>query len=233
MTMKMDEELGGGGDAPLLNQVIVLSDGRRLEGRLGLDGLAGASLGPRAKLAFMATNLSYVATALWIWWAGQSSDIPARAAACLGDRCSSATFHAAAVACMAAVSTYWHGAQCQLGRRADGTIGVLGWLYGRRADGTVALHTQRWLGRLVVCDIIASLSMVGIGFCCFGPLRTLSWIAPSVAAFVLGSRAKRRREFHTYAVFHGLWHGLSAISISQIVLNASPLFDPGLLLPGS
>ena len=32
MTMKMDEELGGGGDAPLLNQVIVLSDGRRLEG---------------------------------------------------------------------------------------------------------------------------------------------------------------------------------------------------------
>ena len=40
MTMKMDEELGGGGDAPLLNQVIVLSDGRRLDGRLGLDGLA-------------------------------------------------------------------------------------------------------------------------------------------------------------------------------------------------
>ena len=41
MTMKIDEELGGG-DAPLLNQVIVLSDGRRLDGRLGLDGLAGA-----------------------------------------------------------------------------------------------------------------------------------------------------------------------------------------------
>ena len=54
-----------------------------------------------------------------------------------------------------------------------------------------------------------------------------------MAAFVLGSRAKRRREFHAYAVFHGLWHCLSAISISQIVLNASPLFDPGLLLPGS
>ena len=94
MTMKIDEELGGG-DAPLLNQVIVLSDGRRLDGRLGLDGLAGASLGPRAKLAFMASNLPYVATALWIWWAGQRDPIPAQAGACLGDRCSSASFHAA------------------------------------------------------------------------------------------------------------------------------------------
>ena len=92
MTMKIDEELGGG-DAPLLNQVIVLSDGRRLDGRLGLDGLAGASLGPRAKLAFMASNLPYVATALWIWWAGQRDPIPSQAGACLG--CSSASFHAA------------------------------------------------------------------------------------------------------------------------------------------
>ena len=230
MTMKIEEELGGG-DAPLLNQVIVLSDGRCLDGRLGLDGLAGASLGPREKLAFMASNLPYVATALWIWWAGQTDPIPAQAGACLGDRCSSASFHAGVVACMAAVSSYWHGAQCQLGRRADGSIGVLGWLYGRQADGTVALHAQRWLGRLVVCDILASLSMVGIGFCCFGPVRTLSWITPALVAFVLGSRAKRRREFRAYALFHGLWHCLSAISISQIVLNARPLFDPVVLLP--
>ena len=94
----------------------------------------------------------------------------------------------------------------------------------------MALHAQRWLGRLVVCDILASLSMVGIGFCCFGPVRTLSWITPALVAFVLGSRAKRRREFRAYALFHGVWHCLSAISISQIVLNARPLFDPVVLL---
>ena len=41
-------------------------------------GLAGASLGPRAKLAFMASNLPYAATALRIWWAGQRAEIPAR-----------------------------------------------------------------------------------------------------------------------------------------------------------
>ena len=221
MALKIDEELGGGGDLPLLHQVHVLSDNRKL----GL--VIGSALSPRAKLAFMATHLPYGLVTLWIWSAGPA--VPARSSACMGERCSSAAFHAVVVACMAAVSVYWHGAQCHLGRRADGTVGAVGRLYGMREDGTIALHAPRWLRRLVVCDILASLGLVGIGFCCFGPLRTLTWIAPATVAFALGSRAKRRREWEVYALWHGLWHCLSAIAISQIVLNASPLFDPGLL----
>eukprot|EP00320_Phaeocystis_rex_P007115 CAMPEP_0119056950 /NCGR_PEP_ID=MMETSP1178-20130426/1508_1 /TAXON_ID=33656 /ORGANISM="unid sp, Strain CCMP2000" /LENGTH=233 /DNA_ID=CAMNT_0007037733 /DNA_START=97 /DNA_END=798 /DNA_ORIENTATION=+ len=226
MTLKTDEEAGGG-ELPLIHQVHVLSDGRRLGLVIGTDRI-GSALGPRGTLAFLATNLPYMVVAVAIWWTGPA--VPDRSPACLGERCSSGTFHAAMVTCMAAVSLYWHGAQCQLGRRADGkSVSLLGRLYCRRTDGTIALHSQSWLRWLVVCDILCSLGLVGIGLCCFGPLRTLTWISPAFAAFAMGSRAKQRREWRTYAFFHGLWHCLSAISISQIVLNAKPLFGSGML----
>ena len=142
MTLKIDEEAAVGGESPLLHQVHVLSDGRRLGLVIGTDRI-GSALGPRGTLVFMATNLPFAFVAVGIWRDGLA--VPASSATCLGDRCSSGSFHAAVVACMAAVSTYWHGAQCQLGQRADGTSSVLGWLYGRRADGTAALHSPQWL----------------------------------------------------------------------------------------
>ena len=107
-------------------------------------------------------------------------------------------------------------------QKVDYLITLAEWLYCRTEAGA-ALHAPVWLKRLLVCDVLTSLSMVGVGIVCFGPLRTLSWISPSFLAFLWGRRAKARRQYRAYAVWHGAWHLLSALSIWEIVLNPRPL----------
>lgn len=201
--LKADIEAGG---QESLLQTHVLSDGRLPTPMLAI----GNGLSIRAKWAFLLTNIPYAFAAFWI---GCATSIPTAEAACFGELCASAAFHGSCVSAMCLMSTYWHGAQCQMNE----------WLYCRRADGTAALHSPKWLRRLLLSDVACSLSLVGIGFCCFGAARTLSWIAPSFLAFLVARRAKARRQWSAYAFWHGLWHVASAVSIAQIVLNPNAL----------
>lgn len=202
---------GGSGSSPLLTtdgSVHVLSDGTKPLDIMGV----GASLSMRAKLVFLATNFAYFLVAVRI---ALADSVPTRwptcrdAPKCASGLCTSSAFHSSIVLLMAFVSTFWHGAQCQLAS----------WLYCN-----AALHSPVWLKRLVVGDVLCCLSLVVIGCVCFGPLRTFSWIVPSfLLTFVMGRRAKKRRQYHVYAFWHGVWHIFSALSIWQIVLNSKPL----------
>ena len=196
------------GEPPLLKNVVVLSDARSA-GAPPITAVAH-TLTVREKWIFLATNVAYMIAALFIFWA---PEIPTVSTACLGGLCASSAFHGSVVAGLACMSTYRHGAQCHL----------VEWLYCRRADGSAVLHSAAWMKRLMVCDIFCSLSLVVIGTCCFGALRTLSWIGPSFGVFLWSHQAKRRRQFRAYAFAHGLWHVLSSVSIVQIALNPSPL----------
>lgn len=194
------------GSSPLLpadGSIHVLSDGTKPLDIMGV----GAALSLRAKLVFLATNFAYLLVAFRI---ALAPDVPApEAPGCASALCTSSSFHSGVVLFMASVSTFWHGAQCQLAS----------WLYCN-----AALHSPAWLKRLVVGDVLCCLSLVVIGCVCFGPLRTFSWILPSfLLTFVMGRRAKKRRQYQVYAFWHGIWHIFSALSIWQIALNAKPL----------
>ena len=162
------------GEPPLLKNVVVLSDARSA-GAPPITAVAH-TLTVREKWIFLATNVAYMVAALFIFWA---PEIPTASTACFGGLCASSAFHGSVVAGLACMSTYWHGAQCHL----------VEWLYCRRADGSAVLHSAAWMKRLMVCDIFCSLSLVVIGTCCFGALRTLSWILRGVPLVAPGEAA--------------------------------------------
>ena len=202
-----DTETGNGsGSSPLLpadGSIHVLSDGTKPLDIMGV----GAALSTRAKLVFLATNGAYFLVASRI---ALAPAVPApNAPTCVSGLCTSTEFHSGVVFFMASVSAFWHGAQCQLAS----------WLY---CNG--ALHAPAWLKRLLVYDLLCCGSLVVIGCVCFGPLRTFSWIVPAfLLTFVMGRRAKKRRQYQVYACWHGIWHIFSAVSIWQIALNPRPL----------
>ena len=125
-----------------------------------------SALSPRARLAFVATNLPYFAAAVWIF---ASHPIPwDRGTLCCTALCASAGFHGGVISALGAVSTYWHGAQCQLQPRC------CLWLYCYDPrSGSSRLHSVRWLKRLVLADVGCSMLTILVGLACFGPSRTL------------------------------------------------------------
>ena len=175
-----------------------------------------ATLSSREKVLFLFTNIGYVVVAAVIFVAPSIPIAPL--AACATALCSTSWFHAAIIFLLGGVSTYWHGAQCQMA----------GQLYCHSAElGGARLHTPLWLKRLVVTDILCSAATMGIGCLCFGPSRTFEWLALPLVVFVVGSCAKRKRMYRLYAFAHGLWHFASAAAISQIVLNPTAPFSTG------
>ena len=166
------------------------------------------------KLVFIATNVPYWAVGAWIS-ASQPQPME-NTLECLARVCSMAAFHGSMIISLAAVSTYWHGAQCQICPR----------LYCRAAaDVGARLHSIVWLRRLVVADVFCSLLVTGVGVLCFGAQRTFSWLGVPLLFFFIGIVAKRRRQYELYAVAHGLWHCLSALAIGGIVLSGRLPFD--------
>lgn len=167
-----------------------------------------ATLSFREKVLFLLTNVGYFVVAAVIY-AAQSIPV-APLAACATVLCSTSWFHATIIFLLGCVSTYWHGAQCQMASQ----------LYCHSDElGGARLHTPLWLKRLVVTDILCSATTMGVGFVCFGASRTLEWLVLPLVVFVVGACAKRKRMYRVYAFAHGLWHFASAAAISQIVLN--------------
>mmetsp|Transcript_35489 Transcript_35489/g.82887 ORF Transcript_35489/g.82887 Transcript_35489/m.82887 type:complete len:220 (-) Transcript_35489:148-807(-) len=196
------------------HQIVSLCRGIGSEHRLSdSEGLAlrvppilgvSAALSTRAKWLFVGTNIPYWGVALYTLGTGDVA--PAPLLECALTLCASGLFHGTVIALLAAVSTGWHSAQCSLAE----------WLcVGDVCD----LHSPRWLWRLLVCDISCSVATMGMSIVCFGPARTLGWLSVPLVVFLLGRRAKIRREYRLYAIWHGLWHLLSAAAISQIVAN--------------
>ena len=177
-----------------------------------------ATLSPRAKLAFVATNLPYFIASACIF--ATDPVTRARGPFCCAVLCASAAFHGGVVGSLGAVSTYWHGAQCQM------QPSCCRWLYCHsESTGTSRLHSVAWLTRLVKVDIGCSALAMGIGVVCFGPARTFEWLALPLAFFVVGAISKARGYYALYALFHGAWHVLGAIAISFIVLDGRLPFD--------
>lgn len=191
-------------------------------------GIASA-LSRSYKLILMLSNLAYwMAAALCFL----GTPIAAPLFECLlgtDSVCSSNTFHGAQVTLMAAVSTYWHGAQVHIP-----TPGC-NWLYCRRdAQGVAYGHTPTCQRRLVLADISCAGLTIVIGCCCFGFARTLSWLVVPILVFIAGARAKRQGDFDAYAIYHSIWHCLSAVAIAGIVLDGDVAFASWIdvLFPG-
>ena len=174
-------------------------------------GVAAALTHPQ-RWIFILTNLPYFYVAISVVSTDESLPLAAGAPECA--LCSSSGL-GLIVALLGLVSAYWHGAQCQL----------LPQIYCYSAErGEAALHTPRWLGRLVLGDIFCSVLVMLVGLVCFGSYRTCSWIFPPFLLFFLGSRCKKAGRYGAYALCHGGWHLLSAAAISQIALNPQGLF---------
>lgn len=189
-------------DRPLL-----LPHGSRLPKIFGV----AATLSPRAKLTFIATNVPYFAVAAYIYVSSPVLWSP-HGPLCCTVLCASAIFHGSIVTTVGAVSTYWHGAQCQL------QPSCCRWLYCYSETQGWRLHSAAWLRRLVVTDVSCSVGTMLVGCGCFGPRRTLGWLAPALVFFFAGTLAKMRGRYALYALAHGLWHLASAASIFAIVL---------------
>ena len=172
-------------------------------------GIATA-LSSSYKLILMLSNLAYWIAAICCY---AGSPIAAPLFECLIGTCKSNVFHGAQVTLMAAVSTYWHGAQVHIS-----TPGC-DWLYCSRKA-----YTPTCQRRLVLADISCAGLTIVIGCCCFGPARTLSWLVVPLLVFVAGARAKRQGDFNAYAIYHSIWHCLSAIAIAGIVLDGDVAF---------
>ena len=120
---------------------------------------------------------------------------------------------------MAAVSSYWHGAQVQL------QLPGFRWLYCYdAASGVSYAHSPPCQRKLVRADISCATLTVLIGCLCFGPARTLSWLFVPLLVFAAGAISKRRRDFVAYAYFHSIWHALSSMAICGIVLDGDVAF---------
>ena len=117
-----------------------------------------AALSLREKWLFWATNMPYFIAAVLTLL---SSSVPASAlhdpGALAMEACASTTVHGVILLVLACISTYWHGAQCQL----------MAWLYCRdEVTGTARLHAPRWLRRLLVADVSCSLLTFLVGGGC-------------------------------------------------------------------
>ena len=177
----------------------------------------GTTLSRRAKLAFVATNLPYFAVSAWVFATTPANPLTPT---CCATLCASGIFHGGVIAVLGSVSTYWHGAQCQLHSSS------CRWLYCySEARGSSALHSVGWLRRLVLADVACSSLTLLNGFICFGLRRTNSWMAGPFVVFVVAHVAKKRRHYEAYAIAHGIWHVVSAIAICQIVLNGRAPFE--------
>ena len=188
--------------------MITLSDGLPLK----LPAILGVSQLPYVvKIVFLATNIPYFLMA-GITFAAR---IPTSTLfECASELCAWSAFHGTLLMALATISTYWHAAQCQL----------WSWLFCRdRVTGIAALHSPKWLKRLLLSDVACALLTISVGVICFGPMRTFSWLAVPLGVFALSAIAKRRRAHALYAAGHGAWHLLSAVAISQIVMNSQPL----------
>ena len=166
----------------------------------------------REKLLLVLSNAAYYAAATAVATASHLPTAPTLE--CATALCGVVGFHATILFALSTVSTYWHGAQCQLCPSL--------YCYSSELDGA-RLHTPTWLRRLFVADISCATATFGVGIICFGLSRTVSWLAVPLLVFVLGAMAKRRRLFRLYALAHSAWHVLSALAISQIVLNDQAL----------
>ena len=197
-------------------------DSKETLGMLPLRGMppilgVATTLSRRAKLAFLATNLPYFAVSAWFMVSTPANPLTPT---CCATLCASGIFHGSLVALLASVSTYWHGAQCQLQHSS------CRWLYCySEARGSSALHSVGWLRRLVVADIACSGLTLLNGFICFGMWRTNSWMAGPFVVFAVAHVAKKRRQYEVYAIAHGIWHVVSAIAIFLVVLNGSTPFE--------
>ena len=179
--------------------------------RSGVPPILGvsAALGAEAKRLFVASNVAYLAVALSTL-SGAAPVVPAQPAlSCCVSLCASSLFHGSLVALIAAVSSFWHGAQCQILPLVESAGLGIG----------CNLHSPRWLHRLIKADIACSLSVFACSIVCFGAARTVGWMAGPFIFFIFGRRAKRRREYCAYAAWHGAWHVLSALAISQIIVG--------------
>lgn len=163
-----------------------------------------AELSHNARLGFVTTNLAYWIVAILVLTGGELPAVPV--ADCLGGVCSSPTFHGIVLTLMAVSSTVWHGAQCE----------VMEWF-----SHVMDLSTSRCLRRLLLCDVCCASFVFLVGIVCFRPWRTCFWILPAFSIFLLAREAKRRREWHRYAVLHGIWHLLSSIAAYEILYNVT------------
>ena len=187
-----------GSDTELLangHHVIVLSDGGSLGGNLGVH----AALSTPQKWAFLASNLPYAIVSYQIFAAARIREVAVWEP--LTDGCASPLVHGLIIAGLCVVSTVWHAAQCQFGSLLCGAAPFL----------------PTALRRLLVADVLCSLIAVCVGLVCFRG-RTLAWLALPSVAFLQGRRCKQQSLFARYAVWHSLWHCLSAVAIWNIVL---------------
>lgn len=175
-----------------------------------------SSLSLPQKMMLVTSNVAYwiAAGAVYV-----GAPIATPLVSCMFSTCAHAAFHGAQVTLMAAVSTYWHGAQVQL------QIPCCRWLYCYDEDtGASFAHTPPCQRKLVLADIGCASLTIGIGILCFGPYRTLSWLFVPILTFIAGAISKRRRDYQAYAYYHSLWHVLSAIAICGIVLDGDVAF---------
>lgn len=162
------------------------------------------TLSPVSRNLFIATNLAYWAVALLVLTSTQLAAQPAFE--CLSWICPSPIFHGLTLTTMAAVSTVWHSAQCEL----------MDWF-----SSVVNLSSSKYLRRLLLGDIFCTLFVVSCGIFCFGSWRTCFWLGPACTFFFIGRSHKLRQQYESYALWHGIWHVHSAFAASQIVFNAS------------
>lgn len=193
--------------------VVVVSEGLPLHLDPKWLGVSSA-LSHSSKCLFLLSNIPYYVVA---WLIASAPAIPTDCSwHCLTGMCHSPAFLGAIILSLGMVSSYWHGAQCEL---------MLSIYCPERDTGIPRLHSARWQKRLITGDIACSILTFLMGVCCFGVVRTVSWIAPGVILFVTGAFAKRSARYKQYALLHGLWHVASALAIYNIVLTATALSE--------
>lgn len=174
-------------------------------------GVANTLAHPGMKWLFVGTNIPYFFAAALVF---TGSPLPDAFIEFVQPVCALSGFFGCQILLTGAISTYWHGAQCQL-QLPPG----LRWLYGYTEEHGFRMQSVAWLKYIFVADIACASVTVLLGMGCFGALRTLSWLAFPILTFVFGALAKRQHAYGAYVILHGLWHLLSALAIPAIVLD--------------
>jgi hypothetical protein len=108
-------------------------------------------LSDRTKWIFILSNAPYFLSA---WLIATSESVPTACSwHCLTGACAAPSFHGAMVLGLAVVSTYWHGAQCELLPR----------LYFHSPESIALLQSALWQQRLIVGDIACSILTFLVG----------------------------------------------------------------------
>ncbi|KAL1523309.1 hypothetical protein AB1Y20_018255 [Prymnesium parvum] len=148
----------------------------------------------RARAIFCLTNVPYMLFALqWSSAAVNSSS---------SDVCRAPALHRACLLGVSAISASYHIVQC----------------FGQQL---FPLWLQRRQAQLLILDVVTANAYALLLARCFGVGYVLPRAVSLASLMIIASVCKRRGFYMAYAVFHGVWHILSAVAIKMLILQGT------------